>query len=647
MMGKKERSFAPLVNVSLEELVPADHFYRHLDRTLDLSFVREFVHETYAGGGRPSVDPIVFFKLQLVMFFEGIRSERLLMRHADDRLSVRWYLGYDLDEPLPDHSSLTRIRTRYGVEMFRRFFEAIVDQCQQAGLVWGKELYVDATKVNANASMDSVKPRFAVDSHLRELFATGREEEPEPTANAEPSLSTSEAGTSSPEAIREETTPPSQAPVPPIPVGEPTVVIPVPLPVLLEDALREDLTKANERRHDWTLQVGKPDREVVRGTYRRMADFVVSTTDPDATVMPTKGEGRHLGYHTHYVVDGGKARIIMAVLVTPSEVMENQPMLDLVFRTRFRWKLWPRQATGDTTYGTVDNIVALEHEHIHAYVPLPDFDQRTPFYGRREFQYDPEQDAYTCPHGAILPLKKHHYTEREKEYRADAATCNVCPLKEHCTPSEHGRSLRRSFDEEYLDRVRAYHTTQPYHKAMRKRSVWVEPLFAEGKDWHGMRHFRLRRLWRVNCEALMRAAGQNLKRLLKKWGWGRRPWPEAAVCAASHPDWEEDEQPREEAPGRKWARTLVASMVSLGSTWGSRHVEPGTFSLAIVAQVDTLSSADAHTLTFLLCFCGSLNRVFGEDGAKMSDAGGTSTLYGISSIIEFFNRLSRFYEPGV
>ncbi len=151
-MGTKERSFAPLINVSLEDLVPADHFYRHLDRTLDLSFVREFVQQTYAGLGRPSIDPVVFFKLQLVMFFEDIRSERLLMQHAADRLSVRWYVGYDLDEPLPDHSSLSRIRTRYGIEAFRRFFEKIVEQCQQAGLVWGKELYVDATKVKANAA---------------------------------------------------------------------------------------------------------------------------------------------------------------------------------------------------------------------------------------------------------------------------------------------------------------------------------------------------------------------------------------------------------------------------------------------------------------------------------------------------------------
>lgn len=89
------------------------------------------------------------------MFFEDIRSERLLMRHAADRLSVMWYMGYDLNESLPDHSSLTRIRERYGVEVFRRFFEKIVELCQQAGLVWEKELYVDATKVKANASLDS------------------------------------------------------------------------------------------------------------------------------------------------------------------------------------------------------------------------------------------------------------------------------------------------------------------------------------------------------------------------------------------------------------------------------------------------------------------------------------------------------------
>src|SRR5215207_6761546 len=171
MMGTKERAFAPLRNRSLEDLVPASHFYRHLEAKLDLGFVRDLVRDTYKERGRPSVDPTVFFRLQLVMFFEGLRSERELVRVAADRLSVRWYLGYDLDEGLPDHSSLTRIRQRYGLAVFRRFFEAIVEQCSEVGLVWGKELYFDATQVKANASLDSIAPRFAVEAHLGELFA--------------------------------------------------------------------------------------------------------------------------------------------------------------------------------------------------------------------------------------------------------------------------------------------------------------------------------------------------------------------------------------------------------------------------------------------------------------------------------------------
>src|SRR6476620_3297509 len=131
MMGVKARLFQPMVTVSLEELVPADHFYRHVERTLDLSFVRDLVRDRYSTFGRPSIDPVVFFKLQLVMFFEGMRSERQLERVGADRLSVRWYLGYDFNELLPDHSSLTRIRDRYGIIIFRQFFEAIVERCHQ------------------------------------------------------------------------------------------------------------------------------------------------------------------------------------------------------------------------------------------------------------------------------------------------------------------------------------------------------------------------------------------------------------------------------------------------------------------------------------------------------------------------------------
>jgi transposase len=498
MMGTKARDFTPVRSVSLEDLVPSDHFYRHVERTLDLTFVRDLARGTYAEMGRPSIDPVVFFKLQLILFFEGLRSERQLMRVVADRLSLRWYLGYDLAEPLPDHSSLTRIRDRYGLEIFRTFFERIVEQCLQAGLVWGEELYVDATKVEANAATDSLRPRFAVEAHLAQLFTTE-------SSDGEDERENGDVG------------------------GARRIAEPQSLPVELSEAEQAELAEAAAARHDWIGQSGRPDRTATSGTYRRTADFRVSVTDPDATPM-TQQDGRtHLGYQDHYVVDGGKARIILAALVAPAEVQENQPALDLLWRTRFRWKLWPRQITGDTKYGTIANIAAIEDQGIRAYFPLSAVGQRAGMFGEQHFVFDAAADVYRCPGGVVLRFLSQSEATRRRIYQAPAAACTTCTLRERCTTSRRGRRISRSLDEAYLDRVRGYHTTEAYAKAMRKRQVWVEPLFAEAKAWHGLRRFRLRGLEQVNREALLIAAGQNLKRLLRWRGWGRRPFPDGAA----------------------------------------------------------------------------------------------------------------------
>jgi hypothetical protein len=187
--------------------------------------------------------------------------------------------------------------------------------------------------------------------------------------------------------------------------------------------------------------------------------------------------------------------------------------------------------TGDTTYGTIENIVALEDAGIRAYVPLPDFDRRTPFFGKGEFAYDADQDAYRCPGGETLHFRTHKHGERLRVYRAPASSCNACSLKAQCTESSKGRQVTRGFDEAYLERVRGYHATDPYRKAMRKRNVWVEPLFAEAKGWHALRRFRLRGLGNVNIEGRLVAAGQNLKRFPAATGWGRRHSPCGSLVA--------------------------------------------------------------------------------------------------------------------
>jgi transposase len=465
----KARNLDRPVLVSLESYVPEGHFYRHLHRTLDLSFVRDLAADCYAAGGRPSIDPEVFFRLQLIMFFAGIRSERQLLEQVSYNLAMRWYAGYNLDEPLPDHSTLSRIRTRLGLPVFRRFFETIVEQCLRAGLVWGEELLFDATKVRANAALDSRVPRLQLltEGHLANL-----ERDEQPTTLA-----------------------------------------------AINDA-RWDLLE--ECRLD-------PARPASEG-YERTSDRLVSTTDPDAAAMKTNGQRASLGYHDHYVIDGGQARIILNALVTPADVMENAPMLPLLRRAMFRWRVRPKRVIADTTYGTAENIREIEESGIRAYVPLPDWDRRSPYYGPSRFVYDPEADLYRCPQGQPLRRYTAVYTGRQiVRYRAAAAVCNACPVKVACTASDHGRQIARSLDADYLDRVRGYHETEAYQKAMRKRKVWIEPLFGEAKQWHGMRQFRLRGLEKVNMEGLVIAAGQNLKRLLSARGWGRRPWPDGAA----------------------------------------------------------------------------------------------------------------------
>ena len=189
-------------------------------------------------------------------------------------------------------------------------------------------------------------------------------------------------------------------------------------------------------------------------------------------------------------------------------------MLDMLWRTVFRWKSRPLRVSGDSAYGTVENITAIERAGISAYVALKGAGQGRPFFGKDEFAYDPERDLYRCPAGELLVPRTRNAARSLIGYRAKAGTCEACPLKPECTTSKTGRQILRHFDEEYVDRVKAYRGTLPYEKALGKRRGWVEPLFAEAKDWHGMRRFRLRRLEKVNQEALMIAAGQNVERLL-------------------------------------------------------------------------------------------------------------------------------------
>lgn len=195
MMGQKTAQPKLYISFSLDQAVPANHFVRRLAAAIDFSFVHGLVSRHYSHTGKPSVDPEVLFKLWLLGYFFNISSERQLCQEAGLNLAWRWLLGYELDEPIPDHSVLSKARRRFGPAVYERFFRRIVQLCEERGLVQGDVLFVDSTLTEANASKESLRSRALLQQlepprrFVAELWDVNEEREatqPEPAQEPKP-----------------------------------------------------------------------------------------------------------------------------------------------------------------------------------------------------------------------------------------------------------------------------------------------------------------------------------------------------------------------------------------------------------------------------------------------------------------------------
>lgn len=188
----------------LHDLIPEDHLFKRVDAVLDLSWLHEAVRDCYCqDNGRPSIDPESALRLMLAGFFEGIVEDRRLMRRAQTDIAFRWFAGFRLDEKLPDHSSLTRIRQRWGAQRFEQIFEKTVQGCVAAGLVDGTTVHVDATLVEANASAASLTKR-----HVAQVQAGNRLSDDDSSDDDTPSPGGRGSGGGRPRIERRSTTDP-------------------------------------------------------------------------------------------------------------------------------------------------------------------------------------------------------------------------------------------------------------------------------------------------------------------------------------------------------------------------------------------------------------------------------------------------------
>jgi len=156
VQGKKEFNQRIYYNINLDSLVPEDHLLKRLERLISFNFVRDITKSYYSHTGKPSIDPVVLVKMLLVGYLFDIRSERKLVEEISLNLAYRWYIGYDLDEEIPDHSIFSKARVRFGKKLFVDIFEKILVKCIELGLVSKKGMLVDSTIVRANASDSSM-----------------------------------------------------------------------------------------------------------------------------------------------------------------------------------------------------------------------------------------------------------------------------------------------------------------------------------------------------------------------------------------------------------------------------------------------------------------------------------------------------------
>ncbi len=237
------------------------------------------------------------------------------------------------------------------------------------------------------------------------------------------------------------------------------------------------------------------------GGYERKSDRLVSTTDPDAIAMETSGQKTTLGFDDHYVIDGGRARIILHAMVTPADVMGNQPMLAMLRRVLFRWRAKPKRVIADTTYGTAESIRELEDGGIRADVPLPI--------------------------GTGAPRTTVH-----RRSPATQSGMSIAARRARRCDGARPATARRKFSTAPTRRC----ATPVRSKPPAPRATTAGPSITRSMPtiWNGCTGSWNRGIPEgdAQAEGLLIAAGQNLKRLLSATGRGRRPWPDGAAGSA-------------------------------------------------------------------------------------------------------------------
>ena len=480
-----------LYQVHLQDLIPEHNYYRLLDKAIDFHFLYKATAQYYGEEGQESIDPVVFFKICMVGYLNNINSDRKLIEYCSNCLDVRLFIRYDIDEPLPWHSTISRTRQLYGEEVFLDLFKTVLQLCVSKGMVRGKRQAVDSVFIKANASMDSLVEKEVLDD--ASAFVNELEQNSEfKTTSTRKKL------------------------------------------VEQHHAWKEEAYKGmpNATGKDKMDEHGN----LIRPKYLSNHTHY-SPTDNDAKISVKPGKARQLNYFGQIAVDDAQ-HVITGACSDFADKRDSQCIEKIVELTQENLDengIELQELLADGGYSSGEALAYLHQKNINAYIP--NFGQYKP--EREGFIFNKELHQYECikegGNQAKLLFKGEKtdskgYTKRT--YRSSESDCKNCPLREQCCgKTTKFKKIDDSIHKEHYDRMHQKLTQNPHYakKMVRVRSKTVEPVIGTLVNFTNMKRVNTRGIQQANKHVLMAALTYNLKKYLKFIT--RKPITQAGVIA--------------------------------------------------------------------------------------------------------------------
>lgn len=470
--GKMERGVFEIVDT--ESLVPANHLLRKIDAAVNFNEIYDMVEPLYcADNGRPSVDPVVLFKMVLIQHLYGMTSLRRTAEEVSLNIAYRWFLGYRLQEETPHFSTISyNFRHRFTSETVDQIFNWILMQMVDGGYVAPGVVFMDGTHIKANANLKkTIKKEVPIVAkrYAQELMD---EVNADRVAHGMKPFKTEEDD---------------------------------------DDEDDDNTPTSTKKKHDNTSKKKLKRRK----KESKMKTVTVSTSDPDCGLFVKGDHKKQLAYEAHTVCD--VHGVVLDVEVTPGNVHDSVPFDDVYDRIVEKFPE-VRTFVADSAYKTphICKKVFSDGRVLSTAYTRP----RTMKGGHDwwKYVYDEYYDCIICPESQVL---NYSTTNRDghREYKSNAQVCANCPTRHLCTNSKACiKTVTRHIWKCYEELAEDIRHTPIYQRMYKARKETIERVFADAKETHGMRYTRYTGLAQVRNWVKLKFAAMNLKKFAK-WSW--------------------------------------------------------------------------------------------------------------------------------